>query len=297
MVDSIINTNKIEEADVVIVSASYEKTASSRKGTIHGPNGVMKMLDSKLELFDRKYKLELTDKINIAHKDLGKISSLSPEKVLAKITNEASKILDKNQFIFLLGGEHSVSLGLLSALSKKIKPKDVTILQIDAHCDLRDNDGDYNDDPSNLAHSCVMRRAHELGYNLVQVGIRTYSKAEYQYFSNPKNKIITWQWGNGTKIPKISDILKSIKTKYVYITIDVDGFDPSVMPGTGTAVQGGLDWWYGVELIESVIDGKELIAADIVEVSPMQDSILTEYGSAQLLYTMLAHKFQNRLKK
>src|SRR3989344_5679440 len=168
MVDSIISAKNIEEAEVVIVSAGYEKTASSRKGTKNGPKAIMKMLDSKLELFDRGYKVEVSKKVKIGQKDLANISSLSPEKALAKITAECGKILDKNKFVFLLGGEHTVSLGFFQALSAKINPKDVTILQIDAHCDLRDNNADYDDNPSNLAHSCVLRRAHELGYNLVQ---------------------------------------------------------------------------------------------------------------------------------
>ena len=296
MADSIINAKNIDEADVVILSVPFEKTVSSRGGTKNGPNAIVKMLDSKLELFDRTYKTEPASKIKIGQKDLGDISLLSPENALIKITAECGEILEKNKFIFLLGGEHSVSLGLLQAISRKTSSKEVTILQIDAHCDLRDSDADYSDKPTKFAHSAVMRRAHELGYNLVQVGIRTYSKDEYNYFSNTKNNIKVWQWGNGKKVPSINEIIKSIKTKYVYITIDVDGFDPSYMPGTGTAVQGGLEWWYGVELIERVIDQKEIIGADIVEVSPMRDSILTEYGAAQLCYTIIAHKFRSKLK-
>ena len=296
MVDSIISSNKIDNADVVVISASYEKTASSRKGTINGPKAVMHMLDSKLELFDRNYKIQVCDAIKIAHKDLGKISNLSPDKSLEKITNECTKILNKNVFVFLLGGEHSVSLGLFKALSKKINPKDTTIVQIDAHCDLRNTDADYNDDPTNLAHSCVLRRAHELGYNLVQVGIRTYSTYEYDYFTKNKNTIKVYEWSNNKKIPSVDEIIKSIKTKNVYLTIDVDGFDPAHMPGTGTPVQGGLEWWYGVELIEKLILKKNLVGADIVEVSPMKDSVLTEYGAAQLCYSIIANKFRNKLK-
>lgn len=296
MVDSIISAKKIEDADVVILSAPYEKTASSRKGTVNGPKAVIKMLDSKLELFDRKYKKLISQYINIAEYDLGNISSLTPQKALDKISAECSKLLDKDKFIFLLGGEHSVSLGLLTALSKKYNPKDVTVLQIDAHCDLRNDDSDYSDDPTNLAHSCVLRRTHELGYNLVQVGIRTYAKMEYDYFTKNKNTIKVFEFGNGNKTPAISEILKSIKTKYVYITIDVDGFDPAHMPGTGTPVQGGLEWWYGVELLDKVSSTKKLIGADIVEVSPQKESVLTEYGSAQLVYNIIANKFKSKLK-
>lgn len=296
MVDSIISAKNIEEAEVVILQAPYEKTASSHKGTVNGPKAIIDMLDSQLDLFDRTYKTEPCKKIKIGQKNLNTISKLSPEKALSIITTECSKLLDKNKFVFLLGGEHSVSLGLFQALAKKLNPKDVTIVQIDAHCDLRDSDADFNENPTKLSHGSVMRRACELGYNLVQIGIRTFFKDEYEYVSNPKNNIKVWQWGNGNKVPTVSEVLKSIKTKYVYISVDVDGFDPAHMPGTGTAVQGGLEWWYGVNLIESIIDKKELVGADIVEVSPVKDSVLTEYGAAQLVYTMIAHKFRDKLK-
>lgn len=297
MIDTVINTKKLEDADVVIISAPYEKTASSRKGTINGPREIIKCLDSKLEFWDRDLKCEPHKVIKTGLLNLPNISNLSPKGALEKITKECNKLISKNKFIFLLGGEHSVSLGLFQALAKKINPKNVTILQIDAHCDLRNDNSDYlHDTVSNLAHSCVMRRANELGYNLVQVGIRTYSIDEYKYFSNPKNNITVFEWGNG-KLPTILDIIKSIKTKYVYLSIDVDGFDPSFMPGTGTPVQGGLEWWYGMELVTRLVREKNLIGADIVEVSPMKDSVLTEYGAAQLAYTIIANKFKDKLKQ
>ena len=295
MSNSIINTKKQSEANVVIVSAAYEKTASSRKGTVHGPKAIIKCLDTKLEFFDRKFKCEPNQFIKTAHIDLGNISKLTPEKALAKITTECEKLVSQNKFVLLLGGEHSVSLGLFQALAKHIDPKDTTIVQIDAHCDLRDTDGDYSSHPSKYAHSCVLHRVNELGYKLVQIGIRTYSVDEYNYFSDLKNNITVFEWGNNKKIPDISEILKSITTKNVYLTIDVDGFDPTFMPGTGTPVQGGLEWWYGMELIERLINEKNLIGADIVEVSPMRDSVLTEYGAAQLCYTIISNKFRDKL--
>lgn len=294
--NSILNEKKVENADVVIVGAGYEKTASSRKGTVHGPKAIFKCLDTKLEFFDRTYKTEVNKSIKIAQKDLGKISTLSPEKALKKITDECEKLIAKGKFVFLLGGEHSVSLGLFQALAKHHDANDTTILHIDAHCDLRDSDADYSTHPSKYAHSCVLHRGNELGYKLVQVGIRTYSIDEYNYFSNPKNNITVFEWGNGKKVPSIDEVLKSITTKNVYITIDVDGFDPAHMPGTGTPVQGGLEWWYGMELITRAAKEKNLIGADIVEVSPMKDSVLTEYGAAQLCYSIIANKFKSRLK-
>jgi agmatinase len=297
MIKTTINTKNLKDADVVLISAPYEKTASSHKGTVHGPKAVIECLDHQIEFFDRKLKVNVIDFVKTAHLNLGNIEKLSPANAFKKINDNYEKVVKANKFGFILGGEHAVSLGAFKALSLKYNPKDVTILHIDAHCDLRNDDSDYNykTTPSTFAHSTVMRRASELGYNIVQVGIRTFSKEEHDYFSNPKNKVKVWQWGLGDK-PKVDQVLKSIKTKYFYLSIDVDGFDPAHMPGTGTPVQGGLKWNYGMKLIERAINKKELIGADIVEVSPMRDSVLTEYGAAQLAYTIITNKFRNKFK-
>lgn len=296
MIKTIINEKSLDKADVVLMSAAYEKTASSRKGTINGPKKIIECLDTQIEFFDRKFKVEVNDFIKIAHQNLGNLEKLSPVKALEKIKTSYEKLMKNNKFVFLLGGEHSVSIGCFQALAKKYKSKDVTILQIDAHCDLRKDDSDYSKNPSTFAHSTVMRYANELDFPIVQVGIRTYSKEEYDYFSNSKNNIKVFEWGLDKK-PKMEEIIKSIKTKYLYITIDVDGFDPACMPGTGTPVQGGLKWKYGIKLIEKLTEKFNLIGADIVEVSPVSNSVLTEYGAAQLIYTIIANKFQNKFKK
>jgi agmatinase len=297
MIKTIINEKDINKADVVLITAPYEKTASSHKGTAHGPKKVLECLNTQIEFFDRDFKVEANNFIKTAEKNLN-IEKLTPVKANEIILNSCEELLNKNKFVFLLGGEHSVSIGFFQALAKKYNSKDITIVQIDAHCDLRKDDSDYSNTPSNLAHSTVMRHASTLNFPIVQVGIRTYSKDEYEFFSDKKNNITVFEWPDKKTggIPKIENILKSIKTKYVYITIDVDGFDPAHMPGTGTPVQGGLEWYYGNNLIKQIINKKELIGADIVEVSPTNDSVLTEYGSAQLIYTMLANKFRNKFK-
>jgi agmatinase len=292
---SIINEKNINGADVVLVSAGYEKTASSHKGTKNGPKTVIQCLNNQIEFFDRKFKVEVRDFVKIAHKNLGNLDKLSPIQTLEKIKSFADSLIEKNKFVFLLGGEHSVSIGVFQALTKKYNPKEVTILQIDAHCDLRKDDSDYSENPSPLAHSTVMRHASELGFPIVQVGIRTYSKDESEYFSNPKNNVTVFEWNK--VVVSVEKILQSIKTKYLYITIDVDGFDAAYMPGTGTPVSGGLSWYYGIDLIEKAIKKSELIGADIVEVSPQKETVLTEYNAAQLCYTIIANKFQKRFKK
>lgn len=162
-------------------------------------------------------------------------------------------------------------------------------MQIDAHFDLRDTDADYNPKPyGKFAHSAVMRRASELGFNLVQVGIRAYSKEELEYAQQQAN-ISFFEWGRGKK-PTVTEVVDAIKTDKVYLTIDVDGIDPTHMPSTGTPVPGGLEWNYTVELIKELFNRKNVIAADVVEVAPREGDSLTEYAAAQLLYNIIAFK-------
>lgn len=294
MIRTIINTENVQDADVVFVSAPYEKTASSHKGTARGPAAVINFLNTQIEFFDRTYKVEVNDFVKSAHINLSQIEELSPKHAYEAIKTNSQKLVAQDKFIFLLGGEHAVSIGNLEALKDKYKAEDVTILHIDAHCDLRKDDSDYNDTPSEFAHSTVMHWASGMGYKLVQVGLRSFSKEERDFFTDPKNNITAFEWTKDT--PSIEEILQAIKTKNIYISIDVDGFDPSVMPGTGTPVPGGLSWYYGLDLIERAIKEHELIGADIVEVSPEPHTVITEYGAAQLAYNMLAHKFSSRFK-
>ncbi|MEI6280664.1 MAG: agmatinase [bacterium] len=293
MIDTVINTKDTKEADAIIMSAPYEGGVSFKGGTSKAPKEIVHCLNNNLELFDVELHCEPAKNIRTAHKEIIGLKSLSPEQAVKKISIEYQKLFNDNKFMIMLGGEHTVSFGALEAISKKENPKDITILQIDAHQDLRNDNSDYSDKHEKFAHSCVMRRIHELGFPIVQVGIRTYSKYEYDYWQENKKTITVFEWGK-KEIP-ISTILKSIKTKKVYITVDVDGFDPAHMPGTGTPVQGGLEWYYGLELIEKIIDGKELVGADIVEVSPQHDSVLSEFGAALICYRMIAHKFKKKI--
>ncbi|MCM2339201.1 MAG: agmatinase [Burkholderiales bacterium] len=293
MIDRIINTKNTKDAEVVILNAPYEHSVSFGGGTIKGPQKIIECLDNYLELFDTELKCEPAKKIKTAKKEITGLKNINGEKASKKISTEYQKLFNDDKFIIMLGGEHTVSYGALEAISKKENPKDITILQIDAHQDLRNDSGDYSEKKDKFAHSCVMRRAHELGFPIVQVGIRTYSKYEYEYWQNNKQTITVFGW-NGKEIP-INKILESIKTKKVYLTLDVDGFDPAFMPGTGTPVQGGLDWYYGLNLINKIVDTKNLIGADIVEVSPQKESALTEFGAALICYKIMAHKFKNKL--
>lgn len=288
MPKSIINTKKLNQADIVILGANYDKTSSFGKGADKGPKAIIDCLNNQIEFYERFTKTDPVANYKIGYFDLGNLNKLTPEKMVERVAVEFKKYYQQKKFILLLGGEHSISNGVFQVLSKIEKPGDITILQIDAHMDMRDTDSDYNDKPwGKYVHSSVMRCACELGFNITQVGIRAYSKEEYDFILKQKN-IKFFEWGKG-KIPTVNNIINSIKTKNVYLTFDVDGVDPSAMPATGTPVQGGLEWYYTLNLISALFKNKNVLAADIVETAPRPYDTLTEYGAAQIVYNMIAN--------
>jgi agmatinase len=290
MVDAIIKSES-KEADVLLIKANYDKTSSFGKGADKAPDKIVSLIDSHIEVYDRQTKQDTSENIKISSFDLGDLNKLSPEEMVKKIKNFYSS-LSSSTFPILIGGEHSVTNGALEFISQKEKPSDITIVQLDAHLDLREDDSDYNSKPyGKYAHACVMRRAHELGFNLVQVGVRAFSRQEFEFAKSQKN-ITIFEWPSSTKDGKfnpfsLNEILKSIKTNKVYLTIDIDGFDPSIMPETGTPVPGGFDWIYGNSLINKIIKEKKVIALDVVEVAPKEKESPTAYSAAQLIYNII----------
>ena len=293
-IDSIVNCTNLSEADIVLMTVGYDKTASHRKGAVNGGLAVVKCLREDVEFFDRFSKTEPGYDFNFYHHDVGNINSLFPEEMVEKVKEEYLSLKDK--FIFVLGGEHSVSIGAFKALVKRHNPEDVTVLLIDAHPDLRQDDSNANPDqsrPSAYAHCSVFKRVHEMGYKEVQVGIRSYSREEYEYWNNNQDTIKVFEW-LPTEKPSVEEILSSITTKKVYLEIDVDGIDPSFMPATGTPVQGGLDWDYTLILIQKLVERFDLVGAGILEVAPRADDVRTEYGAAQICYNICSQYLLKR---
>jgi len=291
MISSIVGT-AYGSADAVVIGAPYEHSASFGEGAVNGPRKIKEALDQQIEFFDRYTRTEPANDFNFGYRELD-ISQLSPDHMVEKVSKELDA---EKRFYVLLGGVHSVSIPSLKSLATKYNPSEVTVVQIDAHFDLRDDDSEYNEvNPSKFAHSTIMRRAHEFGFNLLPVGIRTMYKGEYEYVT--KNNIKFFEWGRlDIPEPTIEEIISAIKTDKVYLTIDVDGFDPGVMPGTGTPVPGGMSWNFGEKLIRSIIEQKNLLAADVVEVAPQESTGQTEYNSAQLVYNILGLHMQNKHK-
>lgn len=296
--DSIINCNNFNDSDIVLIGANYDKTSSFGKGADKAPAEIKKCLDKQIEFYDRHTNSVPRKKSKIFYMNLGNLNNLTPEKMVEKLSLEYKKVVSADKFPIIIGGEHSVTNSAIEFLSKTQNPSQITIVQLDAHFDLRVDDSDYNDKPyGKYAHSAVMRQASEKGFNIVQVGIRAYSEEELIHAKqNPKIHFFEWGISNTKeglfKEPSFKEIIKSIPTNKVYLTIDVDGFDPSVMPETGTPVPGGFNWNYGSLLINNIFKSKEVIGADIVEVAPVAVTSQTAYNAAQLIHNIIAQKLK-----
>jgi agmatinase len=281
-----------KHADVVLLGIPYDRTSSFGKGADKGPEAILKCFP-QLELYERFTKWRPSEHVKIAHVLLPGIADMEPPEMVKEVSSQVSHYLKDNKFVIVLGGEHSIGAGIFDAWAKHHNPKDITIVQIDAHMDLRQDDSDYNElNPTKYAHSCVMRRAGEHGFHLVQVGIRAYADFELEAAYHHKVKVFEWPRKEDEHLLK--SILNSIHTKHVYITLDVDGIDPAHMPSTGTPVQGGLSWLFTLELLSSLFHHRDVVGADIVEVIPGGVGQLTEFGAAQLAYFMIAHKFKHK---
>jgi agmatinase len=285
MVDTIINWPTPETADAVLVGVPYQRGASFGAGAGRGPEAIITCLDRQIELFERHTRTEPARRYRIALRMLDEIDRLAPEEMVAAVADTLAQL---EGFVVMLGGSHAVSIGALQGHAAKDRAADVTVLQIDAHLDMRDDDSDYNDiDPSRFAHSCVMRRVHEMGFATCSVGSRTYGRDEYRYAV--EHALPVFEWSRDGE-PEIEAILAAIPTEKVYLTVDIDGFDPAVAP----AVPGGLSWAYGTALLRALFRTKDVIGADIVEVAPVPGSGLTEYAAAQLCYDMLCYRLLKR---
>jgi agmatinase len=280
MARSILRPVSPDEADVVLIEANYDRTSSFGKGADHGPRAVLDCLETQLEVYDRTSGTRPAERLGIARVDPGDLNGLDPEAMVAALRKVYAS--HAGRFRVMVGGEHSISNAAWLELAGQAA--ETTIVQVDAHADLRDDDADYSEEPfGRYAHSAVMRRAHELGFALVQVGVRAYSEEERRLFDDPRITVFEW----GPDEPPVERIVAAIRTEKVYLTLDVDGLDPAVMPATGTPVPGGLSWHYTVDLLRAVARGHRVVGADLVEVAPRAGDALTEYGAAQLIYSLL----------
>ncbi len=270
---------------IIILQAPLEKTVSYGKGTKNGPKEIIKA-SHYVEFFDEELNKELCFEKGIATLEEIKFSNLTVKKSIEKIYDEVKKQISEDKFVVTLGGEHSISSATIKAHYNFYK--NISVLQIDAHSDLRNS---Y--EGSKYSHASVMARVAEFTTKIVQVGIRAQCKEEYDFIKT--NRIKTFymreirnnKYGKNWQQKVVNELNKN-----VYITFDVDGFDPSVISATGTPEPGGLFWDETMNLLKQIGKNKNIIGFDVVELAPDKFHNSSNFTTAKLVYKILNYAFQ-----
>ncbi len=270
-------------ARYAVLPIPYDATVSFQVGTREGPRAII-TASQQVELFDEEFGREFCD-CGIATLDPLFPNMAGPEAMHADIYTAARRVVKDGKVLLSLGGEHSITSALVRAVMTRHKK--IGVLQIDAHADLRE---EYEGTP--FSHAAVMRRVVEYGVPIVAVGIRNYSLEEHRFMRRHKLEPISAREARANP-DRVLAAIESLP-ELVYVTIDIDGFDPAYAPGTGTPEPGGLDWYQVTDLLRAVAGARRIIGADIVEVMPIPGSRQTEFLAAKLLYKLIAHVEANR---
>lgn len=266
--------SQFESSKIVIIPAPYEATTTYIKGTSKGPEAILDA-SFQVEDYDIELKCEPYKKIGIHTLPAIKFSK-DPH---ADILNCTKKVLSRKKIPIFLGGEHSISFGAVKC-AKRFFPN-LSVLQLDAHSDLRDS---YHG--SKFNHACVMRRIREICH-AVQVGIRSQDIEEIKYLK--ENKFLdTIYYAEKFNKDKINSIIKKLSND-VYITIDIDVFDPSIMPATGTPEPGGMLWDEMLAILKDVIYAKNIVGLDVVELCPQKGLHHADFMVAKLVYKIIGY--------
>ncbi len=272
----------LKKSRVAIIQVPYEKTVTYKKGTVNGPSAIIEA-SKKMELFDEELNQE-TYKIGIHTMDPLAVENLEPEEMIDKVYQSVLELLKAGKFPAILGGEHSLSVGSVKAV-KEIYPN-LSVLQLDAHYDLRD---EYFG--SRFNHGCVARRISEM-CPLVQTGTRSLSKEEKDFLSLQTNgRIKTVNVYDILDMPLWKDVISNGLSDNVYITIDLDVFDPSLMPAVGTPEPGGIGWYETLDLLHEISKDKKIVGFDVVELCPIKDQVAPDFLAAKLVYRLLGYIF------
>ncbi|AFL96269.1 agmatinase [Ornithobacterium rhinotracheale] len=268
---------KYETAKAVLIPVPYDGTSTWIKGADKGPDAFLDAADN-MEIYDIETKSEPYK--NGIFLDEPVTEDASPEAMTDAVHARVKKYLDDDKFVTLFGGEHSISIGSIRAFGEKYGK--ITVLQLDAHTDLRP---EYHGSKCN--HACAVFEANEK-HHLVQVGIRSMDTSEVQYLKE-ENVFFAHQIAENPNW--IEDVFNRLGDNPVYITIDLDGFDPSICPSTGTPEPGGLPWYPTLKLLKKVIQQKNVVGFDIVELAPNENEKSSDFLAAKLYYKMLAYQF------
>jgi agmatinase len=270
----------LDTASAVILPVPYDFTVTYQPGTRWGPRAII-TASQNMEVWDDE--LGPTYRKGIHTLPDVEPTARGPEAMCERVEHAVGWILDRKKLPVMLGGEHSLSGGAVRAAAARFEK--LSVLQIDAHADMRDT---YLDSP--YSHAAVMRRIRER-VPAASVGIRSYSEEEAAYlrahpvpmWSTRQFRALKGDW---------SPILEAL-TDNVYVTFDLDGLDPSILPATGTPEPGGLDWFEAVDLLKAVAGRARIVGMDIVELAPIPGQVASDFLAARLTYRMIGLATRN----
>jgi len=268
---------QLETSKIVLIPVPYDGTSTWQKGAEKGPEAFLNASEN-MELYDIETDSEVY-KEGIYLADAITEDS-SPETMVDAVHAVTKDLIKRNKFVTLFGGEHSISIGSIRAFNECFD--NLTVLQIDAHADLRK---EYQG--SRFNHACALYEASK-NTNLVQVAIRSMDINEKRVMDMEKVFFAHEMAFDGYWQDKVVDLC----TENVFITIDLDAFDPSIMPSTGTPEPGGLLWYETIEFLKDVFTQKNVVGFDIVELCPNEIDKSSDFLAAKLYYKMLSYKFR-----
>lgn len=272
----------IGRAKTVILPVPYERTVCFRGGCSRGPLAVIEASRS-LELYD--------DELGFCPSDSGIHTlpelecGIDPAAMVEEVRRTCLGFARKGKFVVTVGGEHSVSIGAFRA--QKDTHPEISVLSIDAHCDLRNSH-----QGSEFSHACTMRRVLDAGTTLVEAGVRSMSAEEAELVRLRKDLFVFGadHISGGDPELRSAEIVEKLGEK-VYLSIDVDGLDPSFMPSVGTPEPGGLGWRDAVSLLRAVFSRRDVVGMDLVELSPIPGFVAPDVACAKLIHKAIGYKF------
>lgn len=267
-----------DRARVVILPVAYDLTSSYGTGARGGPAA---LLDASvhMELFDERLGFTPTD-VGVHTEEILEQVSSGPVEMVQRVAEAVGAVLDEGRMPVLLGGEHSLTIGALRALADRAIP--LTVLQFDAHADLRE---EYQGSP--CSHACVMARAREL-FPCVQLGIRSLSDPEHARVRRENLAVFPIRRLREDREAVVREA-DSLLGSTVYLTIDLDVLDPSIMPSTGTPEPGGLRWDDLLWFVRSLTRGRRVVGFDLMELAPIPGLRAPDFLAAKLLNKVLGY--------
>jgi len=269
--------------DIVILPVPFQGTASYQKGMDSGPAAIIEA-SNFLETYDEELDTVLLKRHGILTLNAVTVKE-QPEEVVGQVYEIAKKMLDEGKFLVVIGGEHSITPGFVKSIAEKYQ--EFSILHLDAHTDLRE---EY--DGTKWSHACSLKRGREYTKSTVAVGIRSQCQEEVDLIKKEKIPVFYAKdsMGNDEWMKKAIFHLK----EKVFITIDVDIFDPSIMPSTGTPEPGGMGWYQVLRFLRKVFAEREVVGFDVVELMPIEGLKAPDFLVAKLVYKLLNYRFYPR---